>query len=71
MTEQNRDLLTNEDGSYTPRTTKILSQTPMNRLGKPEDLHGVLLWLADEDYSGFVTGISVPIDGGFMAFSGV
>src|SRR5690625_2742442 len=71
LTEQNRDLLTNEDGSYTPRTTKILSQTPMNRLGKPEDLHGVLLWLADEDYSGFVTGISVPIDGGFMAFSGV
>ncbi|BAM46406.1 SDR family oxidoreductase [Amphibacillus xylanus] len=71
LTEQNRQLLTNEDGSFTPRTTKILSQTPMNRLGKPEDLHGALLWLADDEYSGFVTGISVPIDGGFMAYSGV
>lgn len=71
LTEQNRQLLTNEDGSYTPRTTKILSQTPMNRLGKPEDLHGVLLWLVDQEYSGFVTGISVPVDGGFIAYSGV
>ncbi|MBM7540304.1 SDR family oxidoreductase [Amphibacillus cookii] len=71
LTEQNRRLLTNEDGSYTERTKKILSQTPMDRLGKPEDLHGALLWLADDSYSGFVTGISVPIDGGFMAYAGV
>ncbi|WP_440896930.1 SDR family oxidoreductase [Amphibacillus sp. Q70] len=71
LTEQNRQLLTNADGSYTPRTTKILSQTPMNRLGKPEDLYGTLLWLADEEYSGFVTGISIPVDGGFIAYSGV
>ncbi|SDC21714.1 hypothetical protein SAMN05421734_105131 [Pelagirhabdus alkalitolerans] len=71
LTEQNRQLLTNEDGSYTPRTEKILSQTPMDRLGKPEDLHGALLWLADDTYSRFVTGISVPVDGGFMAYSGV
>ncbi|WP_017472991.1 SDR family oxidoreductase [Amphibacillus jilinensis] len=71
LTEQNRRLLTHEDGSYTERTKKILSQTPMDRLGKPEDLHGALLWLADDSYSGFVTGISVPIDGGFMAYSGV
>ncbi|PXW90919.1 hypothetical protein DES38_10751 [Streptohalobacillus salinus] len=71
LTEQNRTLLTNADGSFTPRTEKILSQTPMKRLGKPEDLHGVLLWLADKTYSGFVTGISVPVDGGFMSYSGV
>ncbi|SEN88429.1 NAD(P)-dependent dehydrogenase, short-chain alcohol dehydrogenase family [Amphibacillus marinus] len=71
LTEQNRRLLTNEDGSYTERTEKILSHTPMQRLGKPEDLHGALLWLADDTYSGFVTGTSIPIDGGFMAYSGV
>ncbi|WP_440894870.1 SDR family oxidoreductase [Amphibacillus sp. Q70] len=71
LTEQNRALLTNEDGSYTERTLKILSQTPMEKLGKPEDLYGALLWLADDTYSGFVTGISIPIDGGFMAYSGV
>lgn len=71
LTDQNRQLLTNPDGSFTPRTEKILSQTPMKRLGTPEDLHGVLLWLADDAYSGFVTGISVPVDGGFMSYSGV
>ncbi|WP_067837922.1 SDR family oxidoreductase [Amphibacillus sediminis] len=71
LTEQNRRLLTNEDGSYTARTIKVLSQTPMKRLGKPEDLHGVLLWLVDDTFSGFVTGISVPVDGGFIAYSGV
>lgn len=71
LTEQNRKLLTNEDGTYTDRTKKILDHTPMGRLGKPEDLHGVLLWLVDDSYSAFVTGISVPVDGGFMAYSGV
>lgn len=43
----------------------------MKRFGKPEDLLGTLLWLADESYSGFITGITVPVDGGFMAYSGV
>jgi NAD(P)-dependent dehydrogenase (short-subunit alcohol dehydrogenase family) len=43
----------------------------MRRFGKPEDLLGTLLWLADESMSGFVTGITVPVDGGFMAYSGV
>lgn len=71
LTEQNRKMLTQEDGSYTARAEKIVSQTPMGRLGSPEDLHGTLLWLADDEYSSFVTGISVPVDGGFMAYAGV
>lgn len=64
-------LLKNPDRSYTERTKKILAHTPVKRLGKPEDLLGTLLWLVNEETSGFVTGISVPVDGGFMAYSGV
>lgn len=71
LTKQNEKLLKNEDGTNTERTEKILSHTPMRRLGNPEDLLGTLLWLADQSSSGFVTGISVPVDGGFMAYSGV
>jgi NAD(P)-dependent dehydrogenase (short-subunit alcohol dehydrogenase family) len=71
LTEQNRKLLTNPDGSLTERSKKIISQTPMDRFGKPEDLLGTLLWLVDENMSGFVTGITVPVDGGFLSYSGV
>jgi NAD(P)-dependent dehydrogenase (short-subunit alcohol dehydrogenase family) len=71
LTEQNRRLLTNEDGSLTARSHKIITHTPMRRFGKPEDLLGTLLWLADDNMSGFITGITVPVDGGFMAYSGV
>lgn len=71
LTDQNRSLLTNEDGSPTPRMEKIIAHTPMRKLGSPEDLLGTLLWLVDEQASGFVTGICVPVDGGFMAYSGV
>lgn len=71
LTEQNRYLLMHPDGSYTERAQKIISHTPMRRLGRPEDLLGTLLWLVDERASGFVTGIVVPVDGGFMAYSGV
>ena len=71
LTEQNRKLLLNEDGSLTARSGKIISHTPMRRFGKPEDLLGVLLWLVDDTTSGFVTGTTIPIDGGFMAYSGV
>ncbi|MFJ7938769.1 SDR family oxidoreductase [Peribacillus sp. NPDC096622] len=71
LTKQNRDLLLNEDGSFTARSNKIINSTPMKRFGQPEDLLGTLLWLVDESYSGFVTGITVPVDGGFMAYSGV
>ncbi len=71
ITEQNRTLLTNPDGSLTPRGQKVIAHTPMRRFGKPEDLLGTLLWLIDENASGFVTGVVVPIDGGFLAYSGV
>lgn len=71
LTSQNENLLLNEDGSYSERAKKIISQTPQERFGKPEDLLGTLLWLSDENYSKFVTGITVPVDGGFMAYSGV
>ncbi|MFD0677938.1 MULTISPECIES: SDR family oxidoreductase [unclassified Paenibacillus] len=71
LTEQNRRLLTHEDGSLTERSHKIITHTPMRRFGKPDDLLGTLIWLADDTMSGFVTGITVPVDGGFMAYSGV
>jgi NAD(P)-dependent dehydrogenase (short-subunit alcohol dehydrogenase family) len=71
LTTQNQNLLMDQDGSYTARSNKIITSTPMKRFGKPEDLLGTMLWLLDEEYSGFVTGITVPVDGGFMAYSGV
>ncbi|NQZ77414.1 MAG: SDR family oxidoreductase [Ekhidna sp.] len=70
LTDQNRTLLTNTDGSLTDRGNTILSHTPMGRFGEPEDLLGTLKWLCSSDAS-FVTGVVVPIDGGFSAFSGV
>jgi len=71
LTEQNRSLLINEDGSLTERSKKILSHTPMSRFGSTDDLLGTLIWLVDENMSGFVTGITIPVDGGFSAYSGV
>ena len=71
VTNQNRGLLFNEDGTPTPRTDKILAGTPQKRFGEVSDLIGTLLWLADEASSGFVTGVIVPVDGGFNAYSGV
>lgn len=71
LTNQNRNLLLNADGSLSPRSEKILAHTPMNRFGTPEDLSGTLLWLADKKASGFVNGVVVPVDGGFAAYSGV
>ena len=71
VTAQNKALLFNEDGTPTPRTHKILSHTPMNRFGTPEDLDGTLLWLLSDKASGFVNGVVVPVDGGFAAYSGV
>ena len=71
LTEQNRFLLTDkESGEFTPRGQKILAHTPAGRLGVPEDLPGTLLWLVSPA-SAFVTGIVVPVDGGFSAFGGV
>ena len=71
VTNQNRALLFTEDGQPTPRTNKILAATPMKRFGEPEELLGTLRWLTDEKASGFVTGVVVPVDGGFSAYSGV
>ena len=71
ITAQNRGMLIGEDGSYTARSEKILSQTPMDRFGEPEELIGTLLYLVDQKSSGFVNGVVVPVDGGFAAYSGV
>ena len=67
---QNRHLLLNDDGSLTPRGQSIISHTPMARFGNPDDLLGTILWLVSPA-SAFVTGIIVPVDGGFSAFGGV
>jgi NAD(P)-dependent dehydrogenase (short-subunit alcohol dehydrogenase family) len=71
LTDQNRSLLTNPDGSMTPRSEKIMAHTPMERFGDPSDLIGALLWLVSDPAAGFVTGVVVPVDGGFAAYSGV
>jgi len=71
VTHQNEKLLFNPDGTPTPRTDKILRNTPMDRFGKEEELIGTLLYLASSDASGFVTGVVIPVDGGFAAYSGV
>lgn len=71
VTKQNKDLLFRADGTPTPRTDKILAATPMKRFGKPEELLGLLRFLADDGQSGFITGTVIPVDGGFNAYSGV
>ena len=71
VTNQNRGLLFTEDGKPTARTGKILAATPMKKFGEVSDLIGTLLWLADDNASGFVTGSVIAVDGGFAAYSGV
>ena len=71
LTEQNRYLLTDaETGALSPRGQKIIDHTPMGRFGNPEDLDGAVLWLLSPT-SAFITGIIIPVDGGFSAYSGV
>lgn len=70
LTEQNRTLLTNPDGSYTQRGNLVLGNTPFKRFGKAEELIGALVWLLS-DASAFVTGTVINVDGGFSVFSGV
>lgn len=71
LTDQNRSLLLDENGKYTARSEKIISQTPMERFGEKEELIGTLLWLLCPEASGFVDGVVIPVDGGFSAYSGV
>ncbi|HZY80250.1 MAG TPA: SDR family oxidoreductase [Cyclobacteriaceae bacterium] len=70
LTEQNRNLLTNPDGSYSARGQKVIAQTPYGRFGRPEELNGTLIWLCS-DASAFVTGVNIAVDGGFSVYSGV
>ncbi|MBE6128715.1 MAG: SDR family NAD(P)-dependent oxidoreductase [Erysipelotrichaceae bacterium] len=71
-TAQNKSLLFNEDGTPTPRTGKILAATPMGRFGDSEtELSGALLFLLNDEAAGFITGVTLPVDGGFSAYSGV
>src|SRR5699024_8910996 len=71
LTEQNRDLMIKEDGSLSDRANKILSQIPMERFGEADELVGTLLWLVSQKASRYVNGIVVPVDGGFLSYSGV
>lgn len=71
VTKQNEKLLYNEDGTPTARTGKILAATPMKRFGAAEELLGSLLFLVNNEAAGFITGVVIPIDGGFSAYSGV
>ena len=70
-TKQNAALLWNPDGSPTARTGKILAATPMGRFGEPEELVGAILFLLNNEAASFITGVVIPIDGGFSAYSGV
>ena len=70
-TVQNAKLLWNDDGTPTARTGKILAATPMGRFGESKELSGALLFLLNNDAASFITGVTLPIDGGFSAYSGV
>ncbi|KLU64423.1 putative oxidoreductase [Desulfosporosinus acididurans] len=71
VTKQNHQLLYNDDGTPTPRTAKILDNTPMGRFGEEEELIGTLLFLLAKPASSFINGVVIPVDGGFSAYSGV
>jgi NAD(P)-dependent dehydrogenase (short-subunit alcohol dehydrogenase family) len=72
LTHQNRALLIDpQSGQLTPRAQRILDHTPMGRFGEPRELVGTLLWLASDAASGFVSGLIIPVDGGFSAYAGV
>lgn len=70
VTEQNRAVMINPDGSYTDRARRVIEHTPMGRFGKPEELVGAVQWLCS-DAASFVTGVVLAVDGGFSLFSGV
>jgi NAD(P)-dependent dehydrogenase (short-subunit alcohol dehydrogenase family) len=70
VAEQNRGVLINPDGSFTTRALTIMAHTPMGRFGRPDELNAAVQWLCSDSAS-FVTGVVLPVDGGFSAFSGV
>ena len=70
VSEQNRAVLVKPDGSYTDRARRVLEHTPMGRFGRPEELVGAVQWLCSDSAS-FVTGVVIPVDGGFSVWSGV
>lgn len=70
LTEQNKELLTDQNGTLTQRGSTIVNQTPFKRFGKPDEIVGTVIWLCS-DASSFITGAIINIDGGFSAFSGV
>jgi NAD(P)-dependent dehydrogenase (short-subunit alcohol dehydrogenase family) len=71
LTKQNEKLLLNDKNEFTNRANKILSNTPMNRFGRANELIGAVLFLLNEDASSFINGVVLPVDGGFSAYSGV
>jgi len=71
LNERSAKLLTNPEGGFTERGENIIRQPPMNRFGEASDLIGCLNWLIDDEAAGFVTGITIPVDGGFLADSGI
>ncbi len=71
LNERSRTLLTTPEGGFTPRGESIMRQTPLKRFGEASDLIGTMNWLIDDQASGFVTGITIPVDGGFLSCSGV
>ena len=71
VSKQNQSLLFHEDGTPTPRAGKILAATPMERFGEAKELEGALLFLLNEEAASFITGVVIPVDGGFSAYSGV
>jgi hypothetical protein len=71
LNDRSRKLLMTPDGNFSERGSNILRQTPMKHFGEAQELVGCMNWLINEEASGFVTGITIPIDGGFLACSGV
>jgi len=71
ITKQNRAMMTNPDGTLSARSQKVIAHTPAGRMGEPDDLIGLLLFLCDYSASSYINGVVIPVDGGFMATPGV